>query len=210
MYITRSDGAGQPELLNDGKSNRIPASFSSDGSLLAFMEQTSKGFDVGVLTMADKKETAFAATPANERLPAISPDGRWIAYQSDESGRAEVYVRPYPGPGGKWQASVNIGEMPRWTKNGSEIVYISGPAQNRIMSVDVAATADALRISKPEALFDVTLARPTNATFFDVSTDGSPFVILRPENAVPVAVTHITLVFNFFSELEGALARSTK
>ena len=80
------------------------------------------------------KPEPFLRTPSNERYPAVSPDGRWIAYESDESGRDEVYVRPFPGPGGKWQISNAGGSLPVWSRNGRELFFEN--LDNRIMVTD--------------------------------------------------------------------------
>ena len=118
IFLRRSDGAGEPEALTTGDGIKLPTSFSQDGRHLLVMqaEQGSPAgnvgaasYDVAVLSLADRQLTPFAATPATELVPAFSPDGRWIAYQSDEAGMMKVYVRPYPGPGGPWQISAGGG-----------------------------------------------------------------------------------------------------
>ena len=116
-----------------------------------------------MLSLADKQLKPFAATPANEMMPAFSPDGRWIAYESDEAGAMDVYVRPYPGPGGKWPISAGGGAQPHWTKGGRELVYLAGPAMNRFMAVEIAVEGDALRPGKPQLLFEMPVAHPTDA-----------------------------------------------
>ena len=136
VFLRRSDGAGEPEALTTGDGIKVPTSFSQDGRHLLVMqaEQGSAAgnfgaasYDVAVLSLADRQLTPFAATPASELLPAFSPDGRWVAYQSVESGMVNVYVRPYPGPGGRWQISAGGGAQPYWTKGGRELVYLAVP-----------------------------------------------------------------------------------
>src|SRR5260370_22435882 len=103
--------------------------WSSDGQLLAFVElNPTKGRAIWVLRLGDpsagsgqvRKAQPFPRTPFNESVPQFSPDGRWLAYISDESGRFEIYVHPYPGPGGKWQISTEGGAEPVWNRNRSE------------------------------------------------------------------------------------------
>ena len=96
-------------------------SWSPDGQLLAFVEiNPTTGYDIWVLRLGDRKAQPFLRTPFNEGAPRFSPDGRWLAYVSDESGRYEIYVQPYPGPGGKWQISTEGGTEPLWNRNGRE------------------------------------------------------------------------------------------
>jgi Tol biopolymer transport system component len=124
LYWMRADGAGEAIRLTESKTEQYPFSFSADGKRLAFMEVSPQtGFDLWTLPLEEAgsdhpklgKPEPFLVTPFNEHRPMISPDGRWVAYQSDESGRNEVYVRPFPGPGGKWQISNGYGTSPIWS-----------------------------------------------------------------------------------------------
>ena len=219
VFLTRSDGASEPEALTTGDGITFPTSFSQDGRHLLVMqaEQGSSAanigaasYNVGVLSLADRQVTPFAATPANELVPAFSPDGRWVAYHSFESGRLNVYVRPYPGPGGRWLISAGGRAQPYWTKGGRELVYLAIPTglllgpPDRFMAVDIAVEAGALRPGKPQVLFEMPLAHPPYSWWYDVSSDGSRFVVLKVDENV--AFTHVTLVFNFFDEVRRVLA----
>ncbi len=96
-----------------------PNSWSPDGELLAFIEVNPvTGTDIWMLRLSDRKAQPFIKTPFNEGAPRFSPDGRWLAYVSDESGRQEIYVQSYPGPGGKWQISTEGGTEPAGTHMG--------------------------------------------------------------------------------------------
>ena len=107
-----------------------------DGQLLAFVEvNPTTGWTSGCCGSSDRKAQPFLRTPFNESAPRFSPDGRWLAYISDESGRYEIYVQPYPGPGGKWQISTEGGTEPVWNPNGRELFYRSG---DKMMAVDIA------------------------------------------------------------------------
>jgi eukaryotic-like serine/threonine-protein kinase len=219
VFLRRSDGAGEPEALTTGDGIKLPTSFSPDGRLLLVMqaEQGSAAgnvgaasYDVAVLSLADRQLTPFAATPATELLPAFSPDGRWVAYESVESGMVNVYVRPYPGPGGPYQISARGGAMAVWTKGGRELVYLAVPTgglpgpTDRFMAVEIAVEAGAFRPGKPQVLFEMPLGHPPLSKFYDVSSDGSRFVVLKVDENV--AFTHVTLVFNFFDEVRRVLA----
>src|SRR3989304_5530797 len=114
---------------------QAPNSFSPDGQLLAFIEQNPEtGREVWVLNLADRKANPFLKTSYEETAPKFSPDGKWLAYTSEESGRREIYVQPYPGPGGKWQISTDGGQEPVWNPKGGELFYRSG---GQLMAVEI-------------------------------------------------------------------------
>lgn len=111
------------ERLTTSDRSHVPSSFSPDGQLLAFSELNDEtGYDIWVLRLDDRKVQPFLRTPFNEAAPSFSTDGHWLAYISDESGRYDIYVQPYPGPGGKWQISTEGGTEPVWNRNGREVV----------------------------------------------------------------------------------------
>ena len=124
-------------------------------------------YDIWVLRLGDhsrgsgqvRKPQPFLRTPFNEEAPRFSPDGHWLAYISDESGRYEIYVQPYPGPGGKWQISTEGGTEPVWNRNGRELFYRSG---DKMMAVDI-ATQPSFAAGKPRMLFEGPYV-PTPAT----------------------------------------------
>jgi Tol biopolymer transport system component len=127
----RADGAGEILRLLDRKTNVVPHSFFAEGRRLAYSEYDSySGYDLWtvVLDVSDPdhlkpRKPELVRTPSNESFPAVSPDGRWIAYQASESGRIEVYVRPFLGPGGKRQISDVGGQLPVWSHNGEELFF---------------------------------------------------------------------------------------
>ena len=130
--------------------------------------------DIWVLRLSDRKAEPFLRTPFEEGGARFSPDGRWLAYVSIESGRPEVYVQPYPGPGGKWQVSIDGGTEPVWSRNGRELFYRSG---NRMMAVET-TMQPSFSAGKPRMLFEgpyfttvfpnmlsPTMCRPTGSGF---------------------------------------------
>ena len=121
-----------------------------------------------------------------------SPDGRWIAYQSNESGRDEVYVAPFPGPGGKWQISTAVGRMPRWGHDGTEIFYIAG--DNTLMTVAVNGKGSGFEVGAAKPLFSARFAFATGfGLTYDVSPDGQRFLInTAPEQATSAPITVVT------------------
>jgi serine/threonine protein kinase len=200
IAITRSDGAGEPEMLTTGPGITVPGSFSPDGARLAVMRQDGAVMKLFVMGLADRRLVPFGSRTGEEGLPMFSPDGKWIAYQLLEGGIPEVFVRPYPGPGGKWQISSGGGLMPHWGKAGRELTYIQLP--NRIMAVPIEANGDALQPGKPEMLFEIPIEHNANSSWMDESADGKRFVVLRAEDETRArGITHVTFVLNFFEEI---------
>jgi Tol biopolymer transport system component/tRNA A-37 threonylcarbamoyl transferase component Bud32 len=136
IFWQLADGSGGLERLATSEYRQGPMSWSPDGQLLAFHEVNPVTLrDIWVLRMSDRKALPFLRTRFDEAVPRFSPDGHWLAYISNESGRYEVYVQPYPGPGGKWQISTEGGMEPVWNPNGRELFYRSG---DKMMVVDIA------------------------------------------------------------------------
>jgi len=133
--------------------------------------------------------------------PAFSPDGRWLAYHSFESGTNEVYVQRFPGPGGKWQVSTGGGSSPKWSRNGKELFYRSS---DKIMIATYSAAGDSFRADKPQ------LWSPGQFTGlgggvgnFDLHPDGKRFAVLKaPGTEATAAVNKVNLVLNWFDELK--------
>ena len=183
-------------------------SWSSDGQLLAFLEINSTGQrEIWVLRMVDRSVGSgqvrnaqpFLRTQFDETEPRFSPDGRWLAYTSNESGRFEIYVQPYPGPGGKWQVSTEGGLDPVWNPNGRELFFRSG---DDMMAVDV-ATQPGFAAGKPRKLFEGKYERaPIPVANYDVSGDGQRFLMLKPSEQAQAATTQINVVLNWFEELK--------
>ena len=201
IFWQLADGSGGLEQLTTSEYTQIPRSFSPDGQLLAFTERNSTtGYDnIWVLRMSDHKAQPFLKTPFNESVPSFSPDGHWLAYISDESGRYEVYVQPYPGPGGKYQISTDGGTEPVWNPNGKELFYRRG---DKMMAVDI-TTQPSFSAGKPKMLFQGSYV-PTTATvpLYDVSPDGERFLMIKGSEQAQAAPTQINVVLNWFEELK--------
>ena len=187
---------------------QAPSSWSPDGQLLAFTEiNPTTGYDIWVLRMGDRKAQPFLRTPPTKLCPRFSPDGRWLAYISDESGRYEVYVQSYPGPGGKWQVSTDGGTEPVWNRNGRELFYRSG---DKMMAVDI-ATQPSFSAGKPRMLFEGPyLPTQTTCPNYDVSPDGQQFLMLKPSEPAEAAPAQINVVLNWFEELKQKVPTGKK
>jgi hypothetical protein len=201
IYWQPSDGSGEPERLITSQYVNVLMSWSPDGKVLAFIEvNPATGYDLWVLSLKDRKAKPFLRTPFNESAAWFSPDCRWLAYISDESGRYEIYVQPYPGPGAKLQISTDGGTEPVWNPRGRELFYRNG---NKMMVVDVAGTQTAFIASKPRVLFDGEyLPTPATTPNYDVSPDGQRFLMIKAGGAGEVAPTQINVVYNWFEELK--------
>ncbi|MGA9885000.1 MAG: protein kinase [Candidatus Acidiferrales bacterium] len=211
LYWQKSDGSGGLERLTTNAHIQVPLSWSPNGQLLAFEElapATGGGTDIWVLRMSDRKAETFLQNSANVDAPQFSPDGRWMAYVSDESGRNEIYVQPYPGPGGKYQISTDGGTEPVWNRNGRELFYRSG---DKMMSVDI-TTEPSFSAGNPKMLFQGGYISNTAGAFpaFDVSPDGQRFLMLKPVTQQQAAPTQINVVLNWAEELKRLVPVGTK
>ncbi len=206
VFWQLADGSGGRERLTTSEYVNSPSSWYPDGQLLAFIEvNPTTGFDIWVLRLGDpstplgagRKAQLFLRTPFNESAPRFSPDGRWLAYVSDDSGRWEIYVQPYPGPGGKWLISTEGGTEPVWNPNGRELFYRSG---DKMMAVEI-TTQQGFSAGNPRVLFEGHYL-PTPATFpnYDVTPDGQRFLMVKASEQ-EAAATQINVVLNWFEEL---------
>jgi len=206
IYEKSATGAGEEkELLKKPGEIIAPTSWSHDGRFLLYTVPTApkSGSDVWVLPLdGDRKAVPLLTTDFNEGQADFSPDGRWVAYVSNESGRNEVYVRPFvasgpSGPslgGGKWQVSKDGGTSPRWRADGKEIIFDFSFA---IMSVDVNGSSAGFQMGTPKQLF-----RAGN-NGWDVTGDGKRFLMITtPNQGVPAAPTPITVVLNWQADLK--------
>ena len=216
---TRADGSGEPVLLFESKYPVFPFSFSPDGRWLAYVEANpDNGWDIWTVAMegsgsdqpAMGKAEIFLRTPASEGGPSFSPDGRWIAYFSDESGRNEVYVRPFrpsgPGNGGKWQVSSEGGHLPIWSLASPEIFYLNSSGQ--IATVSYSASGNTFSAGRPRVWLEERILSVGVTRSFDLAPDGKRFAVFKPppgagEKGPP---TRVTYLLNFFDDLRRRTA----
>ncbi|HMD33269.1 MAG TPA: hypothetical protein VKG84_15240, partial [Candidatus Acidoferrales bacterium] len=209
LYWKRADGSGDAQRLTDFKGVSSYGSWSPDGKIMAFNANVSgsrTGWDIYTLAMeGDEKKgwkpgepRLFLGTPAGEVLPVFSPDGRWLAYASNESGAQEVYVRPFPGPGGKWQISSGGGWKPVWSHANKELLYVT-PSQ-QIMYVTYSSTADSFQAGQPK------LWTEGRFTKFALHPDGKRLAVFKaPDGETQSQSNKVVFVFNFFEELRHKL-----
>ena len=221
VYWQAADGTGAPELLSVvPERNAIPSSWASGGNTLVLTDISPGflGYEIGMLTMkGDRARKALLPSKYRETQPQISPDGRWMAYVSDESGSSEVYVRPFPdvNKGGKWQISTSGGDSPLWSKDGRELLYRNGDAA---MAVSVKAESD-FSFQTPLVLFrgnyvSVNLNPAGNELKpWDISPDGKHFLMMKAAGsnaAVGEGPRRINIVLNWFEELKQRLPTGKK
>ena len=203
MYWVPVDGTGSPELFADAESG-IAASWSPDGQTLAFLQGNDSGsFDVWML-QPGKQSTPFIESAHKMGWPSFSPSGEWLAYSSFESGQAEVYVTPYPGPGSRIQISNDSGLEPSWSPDGGQLYYLTPAFEEGTISMWAVDVTEKPRFEpgRPRLLFEGPYLNFTPLRGYDVSPDGRRFLMITKNQRPHVPVTHIEMVFNWFTELE--------
>jgi serine/threonine protein kinase len=200
IYQKASSGAGSEELLLDTGGDDQAEAWSPDGKYLAFLRRApaQSGADIWIApSNARRKPFPLIEGEFDKRFPTFSPDGRWLAYASSESGRFEVHVTPFPGAKSKWQVSSSGGTFPRWRGDGKELFYL-GPDQ-RIRATEITARGSSARIGSTQVLFRVQTV-PIPISPFDVTADGRRFLI----NAMPTSQDHsgpATILTNWMKKL---------
>ena len=194
-----TDGSGRSRTIGGTTSADFPSAVSPDGVTLATARRTAEGLaDVYVLSLTgDSAPRALVTGPAFEGGPQFSPDGRWMAYVSNESGQFQVYLRRYPGPDSRWPVSTDGGTSPLWNPTGKELFYRSG---NKMMAVSFSTTPD-VALATPRVLFEQPYAYGSTValTNYDVSADGQRFLMVKHESGV----AYLNIVQNWVEELKA-------
>jgi Tol biopolymer transport system component len=199
LYRKPATGGGAEELLLETAEVKAASDWSADGRALLFRSSSPKtGYDIWALPLDTRKPFPVVQTPFAERDAQFSPDGHWIAYQSDESGRFEIYVQPFPGPGGKFQISTNGGTQVRWRPDGKELFYVA--LDDRLMAAPIRldASGQFVEAGTPVALFATHIggALPVfNRQQYLVSHDGQRFLMSTFKEEVSTAP--ITVILNW-------------
>jgi Tol biopolymer transport system component len=190
----------EERLLKEDSRSLFITDWSKDGKFIVYHKQHEKtGNDIGVLPMTgDRQPHNYLMTQFGEQWGKMSPDGRWLAYRSDESGRDEIYVQSFPVPGRKVMVSQGGGTLPRWRRDGKELYYVS--ADDKLMAVPV-ATGASFAAGTPVALFEVgSYSRRNNRYGYDVGADGQRFLVLRPQE--DASTRPLTVVQNWTALLK--------
>jgi dipeptidyl aminopeptidase/acylaminoacyl peptidase len=181
-------------LPRAGDDPRYPTSWSPDDRELLFDQEVATGTDVAVLG-SDGRKRPLLAGPYNEQNAELSPDGRFVAFVSDESGRAEVYLASYPGLEGRSAVSADGGTNPRWSRDGRELFFRQGDA---LMAAGI-DTRGGLRAERPRRLFAGSYDGEGRHGSFDIAPDGRRFVMVEDDEAS--ALRELTLVQGWLEEL---------
>ena len=210
LYWTRADGGGDTRRLTETRNKKSPSSWTPDGKVLTF-NQLKSGTTWNTMTMTTEgneklgwklgEPKLFLDSASTEDMSVFSPDGRWLAYQSNESGEFQVYVQPFPGPGGRWQVSTDGGRFPKWSRNRRELFYLT--QDNKIEVATYTASNDSFRSDKPR------LWSPGQFTErnFDLHPDGKRFAVLKASaNNQSPPIDKVIFILNFFEELRRKVA----
>jgi Tol biopolymer transport system component len=173
LHMKNSDGAQEEKNILHADIDKFPNDWSRDGKYILFTKDT----DLWLLSLPELKSSMFLKAPSVLRNSQFSPDGKWVAYASNETGKWEIYVTSFPDARGKWQVSVGGGEQPRWRGDGRELYYLSSDSRVTAVPVTTGANFDAVT---PVALFQATPRQPVpiyDLFVYDVSRDGQRFLI---------------------------------
>jgi len=200
VMVKNADGTGSATEIAVGGH----PSFAPDGRSMALHTRLDDAtFDLYFLPLGEdgpgERQLLLGQPEIKERSPRVSPDGRFVAYRSDESGEYEVYIKRFPSGDGKWQVSTNGGRAHRWRRDGSELFYVQDAA---LMAVSVDLTGDSPRLGRPERLFTWVNSFFAGIVGFDVSVDGKSFIMARPVGNIDDEVNEILMVQNWIREFE--------
>jgi len=219
LYSIRADNSGEPQRLADVM--ETPESFSRDGKWLALSRQSAAGLEIwttpveddpgrGTLGIRLGKAERFLNTSSSAGNPAFSPDGRWLAYSSNETGIFEVYVSPFPGPGRKLPISTGGGRFPIWSQKGQELFFLD-PDQ-RIMAASYASKGESFE--KPRVWSERKLAGSNLSRFYDLAPDGKRFAALLYPGGTSEpgqkSTDSVTVLLNFLDELQRGIPAGGK
>ncbi|MCG8608043.1 serine/threonine-protein kinase [bacterium] len=194
----RADGSGDTEQLVKNQHPVNAISWSPDGQILAMEENhLESGMNILTFSLKERRTQPFLVTPYNERSPMFSPDGKWIAYVSDESGQKEIYVQPFPGPGSRWPISTEGGQEPVWSVDGKELFFRNG---DKMMVVAIEYRRE-FKASTPRQLFEGRFVSDGGGhPRYDVSSDGKRFIMTRIVEET--SSSDLRIVVNWFEELK--------
>ncbi len=194
IYAKDIGGAGPAQLLLESEDNTFPTSWSPDGRLLGFdAESPDTGWDQWILPLDEGEPYPFLQSQFNEVNGVFSPDGRWMAFASDDSGRQEIYVTPFPGPGRRWRVSTEGGQYANWSSTGRELFFMS--FSNQIMAVGLETGDNAITIAEPRTLINANVS-PSSYPY-SPAPEGEKILLI----AQPIAPQSLRVVFDWTAEL---------
>jgi Tol biopolymer transport system component len=204
LFLIDISRPGTGERLTSSEKLQVAGSWSSDGQALAFVEQDpSKGRDIRLIAPNDRSTRPWLESMSEEGAPRFSPDGRWLAYVSNQSGRHEVYVRALIGSTGTQQVSSNGGTEPVWARDGRALFYRQG---DKMMEVRVAGLGANVQAGRPQTLFESPFAKGSiDAANYDVTQDGQRFLMIQNDEQSSTS-TMFHVLINWVGSLPSPLA----
>jgi hypothetical protein len=208
LFSRPSDASGTAERLASSDAQQAPGAWTPDGKTLLFVLGGALDADIWTLSVeGDRQPHPFLKTPFSEQYPDLSPDGRWLAYASNQSGRAEVYVQPYPGPGARQQISLDGGTAPAWSRDGREIFFITTPtvggqAAPTTMMVVPVHLKPMFTSGTPRMLFQGRYGATARIRGYDVAPDGRRFLMVQQKDRPAIRVADMIIVQNWVEELK--------
>jgi len=200
LFWKAAGGTGTVERLTESENDQVPYSFSPDGKQLVYLEHhPQRGYDLAVLSLGNVSSGPLLASELNGLNAEISPDGRWLAYQSNDSGQLEIYVRPFPNVDeGRWQISRAGGARPLWARDGSELFYFDPGWRLMVVSVRMDPNFD---FGNPQIILEESYPPLPGALgrTYDVSPDGERFLMIKTGET---GADTINVVLNWFEELK--------
>ena len=211
LYVKAADGSGATERLTTCDCLHMAGAWSSDGQTLIFVEERTAYRLMALSPVGDRQPRLLTQGQLPEAYPDLSPNGHWLAYAStDESGRSEVYVRPFPEPGPRHQISTNGGTAPAWSGDGHELFYttalsVGGQAgPNTMMAVSV-GIGPTFTLGVPRALFTGRFGTTAGIRGYDVTPDGRRFLMVQQKERPPLVAAQMIVVQNWVEELTKRL-----
>jgi serine/threonine-protein kinase len=209
LFWRPSDGSGTADRLASSESQQAPGAWTPDGKTLVFIQgNVAAGYDILTRSLdGDPSPRPFLQTPFNEQYADLSADGHWLAYVSNQSGRAEVYVQPFPGPGARQQISVDGGTAPAWSRNGRELFYttttsVGGQAALTTMMAVPVQPGPTFIAGTPRMLFQGRFGATANIRAYDVSPDGRRFLMVQQQERPAMRLSGMVIVQNWVEELK--------
>ena len=219
LYSVNADGTGETTRLTDSPASQYPTSWHPGGRLLAYFQAGAAGpssrTDLMMLPMEGEPgrgptvgtPSIFLGTPARETLAQFSPDGRWVAYASDEAnGRFEVYVRPFPGPGGQWRISTDGGSFPLWSSSARELLFTG--AGGEILFASYTVVGDSFRADKPQVWTPTKMVGFGTAYPYAIHPDGKRIALLAQADRAGATNDKVVFDFNFVQYLKKTVPQS--
>jgi len=208
IFWIDATGTGRPEPLTRSPNPQLPWSFTPDGKRLAFIEiDPVTGADIwtvsmqtGALGLRAGKPEVFLQTPFQERTPMFSPDGRWLAYMSNQSGEYQVYVEAFPNKGSKRQVSTDRGGYPAWSQKGNELFFWGLGRESQLMVASYKELGDSFLPGQPRVYSRKIVGFGTTRSY-DPAPDGKRIVALTAADDAPTSQDRLVFLLNFFDEL---------